>query len=234
MNGTVVITGASGGIGLATVKKLVESGYKVIAQYKNNGDVLKNIDGITPLYGDFSTTEGVNKFADEVLKKADDIYGLVNNAGASLVGLFTDFSDDEIKGVIFTDLTSHILLTKRLLPIMTGNMKGSIVSVSSIWGVHGGSCEVAYSAAKGGLIAFTKALAKEVGLMGVRVNSVSPGFIDTKMNAEFSEEDKKDFCDGLALGRIGDPDEVAEVIEFLLSDRSSYVTGQNIGVDGGF
>ena len=231
---TVVVTGASGGIGLATVKKLVKSGYSVIAQYRNNGDALKNIDGITPIYGDFSDAEGVNKFADEVLKITDNIYGLVNNAGISMTGLFTDFTDGDVENMIFTDLTSHIILTKRLLPCMTGAMEGSVINVSSIWGVYGGSCEVTYSAAKGGLIAFTKALAKEVGLMKVRANSVSPGFIDTKMNAEFSEEDKEDFCQGLALGRIGSPDEVASVIEFLLSDDASYITGQNIGVDGGF
>ena len=116
---------------------------------------------------------------------------------------------------------------------MLSNKKGVILNVSSIWGRDGGSCEAAYSATKGGLIAFTKAIAKEWALSGVRCNALCLGYIDTKMNKIFSEEDKKNFCENVALGRIGNTDEVAQSAYFLTTDASSYITGQVLSVDGG-
>ena len=131
------------------------------------------------------------------------------------------------------NLLSAIQITKTVGKNMLFRKKGSVLNITSIWGEHGGSCEAVYSATKGGLISFTKAIAKEWGLSGVRSNTLSLGYIDTPMNAAFSEEDKKEFCQNVALGRIGTPEEVANAAFFITSDAASYITGQIISVDGG-
>ncbi|MBR1747435.1 MAG: SDR family oxidoreductase [Clostridia bacterium] len=232
MQKKVLVTGASGGIGRRVVEVL-SSEYLVLAQYRTHADRVPVGENVVPLYGDFSDPMGVEAFWKEV-KKFGTLYGVVHCAGVAKSGLFSDFSDREIEDLTFRDLTAPMLLTKRLIPGMVERKSGSIVLVSSIWGVCGGSLEVAYSAAKGGLISFCKALAKELGPSGVRVNCVAPGFIETEMTAMYSAADKAAFCDGLALGRPGTPDDVAGMIKFLLSDESSYVTAQVLGVDGGY
>lgn len=230
---TAIVTGASGGIGKAITERLVNAGYRVVAQYKNNPQELQGL-GAEAVYGDFSCRDGAEDFARRVLKTAGRIDVLVNNAGVALSKLFTDCSAEELQEIIFTDLTSVMLVSRAVIPIMVSQKSGSIVNVGSVWGVYGGSCEVAYSAAKGGICGFTKALSRELGLSNIRVNCVCPGLIETKMNAELTEEDKRGFLEGVSLGRAGSAAEVASCVEFLCSDASSYVTGQILGVDGGF
>ena len=188
-----VVTGGSGGIGKAIVSRLLSEDYTVAAQYRNNPEGLKDIIGVKPFYGDFSSREGIEAFYEKVKSEFPKIDVLVNNAGVASWKLFTDYSDEEIENLIFTDMTAAILLTKKFLPDMISARKGSIVNISSVWGVYGASCEVPYSAAKAGIIGFTKALSKEVGLSSVRVNCIAPGFIETPMNAKLSEEDKMAF-----------------------------------------
>lgn len=232
---TAVVTGASGGIGRAVALRLAAAGYGVFAHYRSRPERLEGLDGaIIPIYGDFSSAEGVNAFADALFRETCRVDVLVNNAGAAAQKLYTDCTDGEVEDTLFVDLTAAMLLTKRVVPAMVARKSGCIVNVSSVWGVYGGSCEAAYSAAKGGLIAFTKALARELGLSNIRVNCVAPGFIETEMNSGLSEEDRRAFLDGVALGRAGRAEEIASVIAFLASEDSSYVTGQIIGADGGF
>ncbi len=230
MLGKVLVTGAGGGIGKAIAKELAIEGYLVLAQYRNRP--IEGGENIIPIYGELSTEEGIDAFLTAV-RAYGRMDGLVNCAGISQDALLVDLSDGEIMNILNTDLTSTILLTKRILPDMMTKGKGSIVNISSIWGEKGSAMETVYSAAKGGIIAFSKALSKEVGRMGVRVNCVSPGMINTEMNACYTAEERADFCEKLSLGREGDPSEVADLVAFLIGDKSNYITGQNITVDGG-
>ncbi len=232
MSKIAVVTGASGGIGSAIVERLLKDGYVVFSHYKSNKN--KCVAGAVPVYGDFSDGSGVKAFADKILSQTKKIDLLVNNAGVALQKLFTNCSEEEIENTVFCDLTAAMLLTKFLAPSMISFQSGSIVNISSVWGVYGGSCEVAYSAAKGGIIAFTKALAKELGRSNVRVNCIAPGLIDTAMNGHLSDEDKQNFAEGTALGRMGTPEEIASVVAFLGGEEASYITGQVISADGGF
>ena len=134
--------------------------------------------------------------------------------------------------MINTDLLGVMSVTKSVLPLMIKKKSGCIINISSIWGVYGGSCEVAYSAAKAGIIGFTKALAKETGFSGVRVSCIAPGFIESEMNAHLTEDEIREFAEGTALGRIGTPVDVAKAARYLC--EAEYVTGQVLGVDGGF
>lgn len=231
MGKIAVVTGASGGIGRAVCARLLADGYVVYAQYRSNPD--KCIPGSVPVFGDFSDRNGVGAFAAQIILATKKIDLLVNNAGISMQKLFTDCTDEETERAVFCDLTSVMLLTRQLSPLLRNATSASVVNLSSVWGVYGGSCEVAYSAAKGGIIAFTKALSKEWGRSNIRVNCVAPGLIDTAMNANLSEFDKKSFAEGTALGRIGEPEEIASAVAFLGSDAASFITGQVISADGG-
>lgn len=225
----VFISGISGGIGTALAKKFISQGYYVIGQYNTHKpSVFSEV-----IQADLSLSKDRKRLCDYLSEKHPDIEVLINNAGADWYGLFIDMSDEEIEKLTYVNLISAIEITKAVGKNMLYNKKGAILNVTSVWGETGGSCEAVYSATKGALISFTKAIAKEWALCGIRSNALSLGFIDTPMNERFSEEDKKEFCKNVALNRIGTPQEAAETAWFLCSDLSSYITGQVVSVNGG-
>ena len=242
MKKTAVITGASGGIGQAICLALSRDGYNIILHYnKNRHEAEKTALKIKKDYGveavavetDLSL-DGAGKVLGEKIKSITNrVDVLVNNAGLSLVGVFQTIDGESVRKLLNVNLNNAMELTAELLPLMINKKSGSIVNVSSVWGVVGGSCEVHYSASKAGLIGFSKALAKEVGASGIRVNCVAPGFIETAMNACFDEEAIKGVIEETPLCRTGKPTDVAELVSFLCCDKSSFITGQVIAIDGG-
>ncbi len=235
-----VVTGGSRGIGRAVSVKMAKCGYTVLFCYKNNSpEAEKTLSLISEAGGraealrsDVSREEDVIRLFEE----ADRLGGLktlVNCAGISKIGLLQDMSGEEIRSLIDTDLTGTVYCcreaAKRL--VRTG---GAIVNFSSVWGEAGASCEALYSACKAGVIGLTKALAKELGPAGVRVNCVSPGLIDTDMNRELDKEAIDGFISDTPLLRIGTPEDVAEAVAFLAEEKSSFITGQVLGVNGGY
>ncbi|WP_270181897.1 elongation factor P 5-aminopentanone reductase [Alkalihalobacillus sp. CinArs1] len=230
----VLITGASGGIGRATMKEYIQRGYRVYAHYHSNERRIKemiaeypNAD-IIPVRADLSN----NAELDHVYRIAEKVDTLILNAGSSFIGLLTDMNDKDIDHMITLQLTSSVKLAKHYSSSMVQQKSGSIIVVSSVWGATGASCEVVYSTVKGGLNAFVKSFAKELGPSGIRVNAVAPGYISTNMNDSLSSEDEQNLIDEIPLGRAGTPEEVAGVITFLDSTNSSYISGQIISVDG--
>ena len=235
---SVLITGASRGIGRATAVEFARAGYDLTLICINNIDDLKVLaKELSNTYKvkceayktDVSNPDSVRKLFDKIA--IPDV--LINNAGISYVGLLTDMSDDEWKATINTNLSSAFYMSRAVIPGMVSNYSGHIINVSSVWGEVGASMEVAYSASKGGLDAFTKALAKELAPSGISVNAVACGLIDTEMNAHLSEEELSDVIAEIPADRIGKPQEVASVI-LSLASSTTYLTGQIIKVDGGW
>ena len=226
----VLITGASRGIGFATAVEFAKAGYKVYALWHNAPEKLLEVSDldITLLQGDVSSLDSIKKVYEEI--GGVDI--LINNAAISHFGLLTDLSEPEWDNIMSVDLKSVFITSKVFLPDMIRNHSGKIINISSIFGVVGGSCEVAYSTAKAGIIGFTKALAKEVGPSGIQVNCIAPGVIATEMNSRLSEEDMAALADETSLGRIGTPEEVAHLALYLAKD--TFITGEVINIGGGF
>ena len=234
---TALVTGASGGIGQAIAKALAEQGMRVIASY-NTGSaeafkLAENI-GAEALMADISDEESVNKMAAEIEKKYGGVDVLVNNAGISMQKMLCDTTSADWDRIFSVNIRGTFLVTRALMGNMVRNHYGRIVNVSSVWGQEGASCEVAYSASKAAVEGFTKALAKELSLSGICVNCVAPGVIDTKMNAFLSEEEMSELESVIPMGRLGTPDEIAKVVAFLCSEQAGYITGQIVGVNGGF
>lgn len=237
---TVLITGSSRGIGKAIAIAFAKKRYNVGINYNSSKEeALKLKNEILSLNVDaevfkanVSNKEEANQLAESFINRFGNIDVLVNNAGISNVKPLTDVTFDEWDDVISTNLSSAFYVTKPLLPYFINKKSGSIINIASVWGECGASCEVAYSASKAGLIGYTKALAKELGPSGVRVNSVSPGFIETDMNSCFSNEEKDKFKKNISLLRLGSTCDIANVVTFLASDDATYLTGQNIVVDG--
>ena len=183
---------------------------------------------------DVSVEEEVNNMINIVLKEFGKIDVLVNNAGVSLSKLFQLTTNDEIARVFGVNTFGVINCSKAVVPSMVSEKSGKIINISSIWGKVGASMETIYSASKGAVIVFTMALAKELAPSGICVNCVCPGVIDTDMLLEYNEEDKKELKNQTPLNRLGTPQDVADAVYFLASDKSNFITGQVITVDGGF
>jgi len=235
---TIFITGGSRGIGEAIVREAIKS-YNVVFTYCKNKDKadkiveeLKNEGAILALYCDLKDVNSIKSAVKEAKKRFSKIDILVNNAGISKTGLFIDLKDEEYEEIRKTNLDGPINLTKEILPSMLERKDGAIINVASIWGQVGASMEVAYSLTKAGIIGFTKALAKEVALSNVRVNAIAPGAIDTDMMKEYSKEDIDALCEEIPLGRLGNTEEVAKAVLFLV--ESSYITGEILSINGGW
>lgn len=238
---TAIISGASRGIGSAIATSLAKEGYAVIVGYCNNAvkaqevcDAIIKNGGIAEAYQcDVSIPDQVKAMVEYTKAKYSTVDVAVANAGIGSYGMLIDHSDSTIANVINTNLIGCITLCREASKVMLSQKSGNIVTVSSMWGQVGGSCESVYSAAKGGIIAFSKALAKELSLSGVRVNCVAPGFIDTQINANLTQEEKSAVVEEIPLARAGKPQDVADAVLWLTSDKASYVTGQVIAVNGG-
>lgn len=234
----VLITGASRGIGRATAIEFARAGYDLTLICINN------IESLSKLAADLSEAYSVKCIAYQTdISNPDSVRDLftkitppnvlVNNAGISYIGLLTDMTDEDWQNTINTNLSSAFYMSRAAIPHMLSEFSGKIINVSSVWGECGASMEVAYSASKGGLDAFTKALAKELAPSGISVNAVACGLIDTEMNSHLSDEELSDVVADIPADRIGKPSEVASVI-LSLANSTSYLTGQIIKVDGGW
>lgn len=237
-----LITGASRGIGRAEARKFARSGWQVAANYHRSADRVQQLAeelaaegcALTPVQADVSDPEQVQRMVQQVLDSFGHIDLLVCNAGVARQGLLTDFSPEDWRRMMAVNLDGTFFCCRAVLPSMIRRQSGCIVTTSSIWGIAGASCEVPYSAAKAGIIGLTKALAREVGPSGIRVNCIAPGVIDTEMNGEYPPEVMQQLAEETPLGQIGTPEQVADCALFLASEGASFVTGQVLSPNGGF
>ncbi len=237
---TAIVTGASGDIGKAICKSLLKEGYNVVACFLNNEASAMELvseygEGrVCAVKADIGLYDDVKRIFEEATKAFGSIDVLVNNAAISLHGLVQDATEEELNKIVDINIKGTFLMCREAVKYMIQCHKGSIVNISSMWGEVGASCEVMYSMTKSATIGLTKALAKEVGPSGIRVNCISPGLIDTKMNSCYTKDDLDAICEETPLMRIGTPGDVADAVCFLSGEKASFITGQILGVNGGF
>ena len=237
-----LVTGASGGIGSACARELAQRGYTVLVHANQNLAAAQALADELCAQGmdahalccDLSDSAAVSTMCNEILALYHHVDAMVLCAGVSHTGLLTDMTDAQWHRVMDVNVSGSFYLIRALAPGMVSHRSGSIVTISSMWGRSGASCEAAYSASKAAIIGLTQALAKELGPSGVRVNCIAPGVIDTKMMDEHSEETKAILAGETPLGRLGTGRDVAKAAAFLLSDDACFITGQTLGVDGGY
>lgn len=236
----ILLTGASGGIGYAIARKFLEnSDARMILQYNTHAQKIESLKEEFPYTIDsYKADLSDEKSVVEFLKKIDSDYKkldiIIHSAGISVVDTINHTKVEDISKIINVNLKSPILITQKLVGKMIEKKSGVIIFISSMWGITGSSCESVYSATKGGIIAFSNSLSKELGPSNIRVNSVSPGFINTAMNDNIKVEDRDLFVSEIPLLRAGEATDVSNAIYFLCSDEASYISGANLRVDGGY
>ena len=238
---TVLVTGASRGIGREIALLFAKKGYQGAANYSRSGPEMEKMvqeaehQGFTilPVRADLADHEAVKRMVQEVENNFGAVDVLVNNAGIALQKLVQDTTWEEWRNVFAINVDGMFSCTQAVLPGMIRRQKGRIINLSSMWGVTGGSCEVAYSASKAAVIGFTKALAKEAGPSGITVNCIAPGVIATQMNQRLSKEDLEALREETPLMKIGSVEDVAEAAFFLASEKAGFITGQVLQVNGG-
>lgn len=241
----VILTGASGGIGSALAKAFANAGCSLALLGNRSTEKLDTLTelcrqtacpdtgSIFSLTGDISQINSAQSLMEEAVTRLGGVDLLINCAGISYIGLLSDMPPAEWERILNTNLSSVFYCCRSIVPHMVRRQTGKILNISSVWGSHGASCEVAYSATKGAVNTFTKALARELAPSGIAVNALACGMIDTPMNQCFSPEEIKDICDEIPAGRMGTPEEVAETA-LLLAKAPVYLTGQIVTIDGGW
>ena len=240
MQEVAIVTGASKGIGREIAKELAQEGIQVIANYNKSEKEVKSLQEelakknikLDIFKADVSKREEAKKLISYALEKYGKIDILINNAGISEYKLFTDETDEDWNRVINTNLYSAFIMSQEASYNMIHNKKGCIINISSIWGIVGGALEVLYSISKAGIDGMTKALAKELGPSNIRVNSIAPGMINTKMNSKFTKQEIEEIKEEIPLEKIGEPSDIAKCVKWLVKD--TYTTGQVISINGGW
>ncbi len=233
MGKRALVTGSSRGIGAAVAERLAADGWDVIVHYNESEAqalALAERLGTRAIRADVTIPAEV----EALFREAGDIDLLVCNAGIADYGLFADVTEERWSRILGVNTDGVYRCCRHAIPHMVREKAGNIILVSSVWGVYGASCEAAYSASKAALVGLTKALAKELGPSGIRVNCIAPGVIETDMLAQFDFADRNALAEDTPLCRLGKPQDVAELAAFLASDKASFITGQIIGCDGGF
>lgn len=242
MKNTVLITGASGGIGAGIAEAFARAGHRVVLHANAHFDAVKDMEArltgehlsVYAVRADITDEAAVRDMIDAVHARFGAIDVLVNNAGVALPQqLLTDCTADDWERVFRVNTRGMFLVTRAVVPDMVSKKRGSIVNISSMWGVTGGSCEVPYSASKAAMIGFTKSLAKELAPSNIRVNCVAPGFVMTAMNAALDADSIRGIVEETPLLRAGTPGDIASAVLFLSSDGASFITGEVLHVDGG-